>query len=146
PNAFTRTGYTFLGWLANDADNTRYADEATIENIVQDIELTARWRANVGDDSSEPPANPSAPNEIVLPLAGGDDAYTEFDDEGNPLGEWHWDESIQEWVFEPYQPLDDLPKTGGSGILLGSLLAAFSAGALALRFAAGKKRGLHPKQ
>jgi uncharacterized repeat protein (TIGR02543 family) len=158
PNVFTRSGYTFLGWLATDADNTWYADEATIENIIQDIELTALWRANDSDGSSETqidPSEPPLPTELgteIPPdgnnlIPGDDGVYIEVDETGIPQGAWHWDEEVQEWVFEPYQPLADLPKTGGSEQPLWPLLAAaFAAGAFSRRLASGQRRAVTPKE
>lgn len=40
-NTFEKTGYTFAGW--EDASGNEYADEATIEDISDDITLTAQW-------------------------------------------------------------------------------------------------------
>lgn len=40
-NTFEKTGYTFAGW--KDASDNEYADEATIEDISDDITLTAQW-------------------------------------------------------------------------------------------------------
>jgi hypothetical protein len=40
--------------------------------------------------------------------------YIELDENGVPLGEWHWDDDAQEWIFDEYPPpLANLPQTGG---------------------------------
>ena len=44
PNTFTRLGYAFHGWNTNaDGSGTSYEDEATIENLTEDITLYAVW-------------------------------------------------------------------------------------------------------
>jgi uncharacterized repeat protein (TIGR02543 family) len=163
PNAFTRTDYAFNGWLANDAEHTEYADGAVIGYIVQDIQLTALWRVTDEDTSaetpvepSEPPSPPAEPEESLEPdlppdgnnlIPGDDGVYLEVDETGVPQGVWHWDEAAQAWVFEPSQPLEDLPKTGGSEPLPWPLLtAAFTAGAFSLRVAAGQRRAVASKE
>ena len=48
---------------------------------------------------------------------GEDGNYIEVDPAGVPLGEWHWDDDLEEWVFEEYPPpLANLPQTGLSNI------------------------------
>lgn len=39
--------------------------------------------------------------------------YIEIGEDGVPLGEWHWDEPTEQWIFDEYPPLGDLPQTGG---------------------------------
>ena len=48
-----------------------------------------------------------------------EDHYIEFDEDGVPLGEWHWDEDMEEWIFDEYPPpLAGLPSTDGFGVPL----------------------------
>ncbi|MDR3296045.1 MAG: LPXTG cell wall anchor domain-containing protein, partial [Clostridiales Family XIII bacterium] len=66
-----------------------------------------------GNDPARPPAPIEWGNGIV---PGENGVYIEINEDGVPLGEWHWEEPIQEWVFEEYPPpLADmtLPQTGG---------------------------------
>lgn len=56
-------------------------------------------------DESSQPTPPSRPH-----LVPSDNGYVELDDNGVPLGEWHYDNG--EWVFDEYPPLSDLPQTG----------------------------------
>ena len=46
--------------------------------------------------------------------ASGPGRYFEIDDNGSPLGEWRWDEEAEEWIYEAYTPLANMPKTGDS--------------------------------
>jgi len=46
-NQFERSGFVFLGWSYENADNIDYVDEAEFEyNIARDIEFVAVWEAN----------------------------------------------------------------------------------------------------
>lgn len=82
-NAFTRTGYTFDGWLLPDG---RIADDAaTVRNLTTadgaTVTLTARWKANATTDPDKPtnpdkpvgPNQPSNPNRPSDPASGGND-------------------------------------------------------------------------
>jgi hypothetical protein len=64
-------------------------------------------------------------------LVPGDDpdVWVELDIDGTPLGEWHWDEDLQDWIFVEYPPpLGNLPRTGDNSgeyhllILLGAVV------------------------
>jgi uncharacterized repeat protein (TIGR02543 family) len=45
-NAFTRTGYTFIGWNTDkDGNGTSYDNEATV-NLTEDLTLYAQWQIN----------------------------------------------------------------------------------------------------
>jgi LPXTG-motif cell wall-anchored protein len=35
-----------------------------------------------------------------------------FDEDGTPLGEWRYDEPTDQWIFDEYPPLAELPQTG----------------------------------
>jgi uncharacterized repeat protein (TIGR02543 family) len=84
--------------------------------------------------------SPSAPGHVVVPGENGN--FIELGEDGVPLGEWHWDEPTQVWVFEEYPPPlanDTLPQTGGTRpggfdlygfLLLAFMLAAIGAGVL----------------
>ncbi|MDR3295617.1 MAG: InlB B-repeat-containing protein, partial [Clostridiales Family XIII bacterium] len=96
--------------------------------------------------------SPSAPGHVLVPGSGG--TYIEMGEDGIPLGEWHWDEPTQTWVFEEYPPPlanDALPQTGETRpggfdlygfLLLTFMLAVIGAGVL-IR---GRHRGIHRKQ
>ncbi|MDR1117451.1 MAG: DUF5979 domain-containing protein [Oscillospiraceae bacterium] len=74
--------------------------------------------------SSEPSASPTPTPEVVIPpeiprqpgteLVPKDDGYEVIDEDGTPLGKWTYDEEEEEWVYEEYPPLGNLPVTGGA--------------------------------
>ena len=67
-----------------------------------------------GREREVPPAPTILGNELV-PLDDG--GWIEFDEDGVPLGEWHWDDPLEMWVFEEYPPpLSDMPATSGEQI------------------------------
>jgi hypothetical protein len=45
-----------------------------------------------------------------------DEHYLELDEDGVPLGEWHWDNDLQEWIYDEYPPLGSLPRTGADNL------------------------------
>jgi hypothetical protein len=57
----------------------------------------------------EPPV-PTTPGNSIVP--GDNGVYIEFDEDGVPLGEWRWDEPTEQWIFDEYPPLANLPQTG----------------------------------
>jgi LPXTG-motif cell wall-anchored protein len=63
--------------------------------------------------------------------------YVEFDDEETPVGEWHYDNEIGDWVFVEF-PHIDAPKTGDgvSPFIFVLGLAAIGAAAVVI----GKRR------
>jgi fimbrial isopeptide formation D2 family protein len=92
---------------------------------------------------SEPPAV-AAPGNSLIPGPNG--GYIEIDENGVPLGEWHWDEEEERWIFDEYPPLDRLPQTGAiakdewpsTGFLTVLFLLAI-AGAARIRFGKGRR-------
>jgi hypothetical protein len=64
---------------------------------------------------AERPAPPAPENGGSL-VRLDDGSYLELDENGVPIGEWHWDEETGRWIFERYPPLaaldDRLPQTG----------------------------------
>jgi hypothetical protein len=67
-----------------------------------------------GNNPSVPP-RPTVPGHNLTPA--GDGVYIEIGDDGTPLGEWHWDEPTEQWIFDEYPPLANLPQTGFIGEL-----------------------------
>jgi len=69
------------------------------------------------DPSTDPDASemepPIPPNHSLIP--GDDGMFIEVDEDGTPLGEWHYDEELGEWIFDKYPPLGTLPNTGDTG-------------------------------
>ncbi|MDR2087978.1 MAG: hypothetical protein LBP73_01315, partial [Clostridiales Family XIII bacterium] len=70
---------------------------------------TGTWTPG-GNDPNAPP-NPTAPGHSLIPGEGG--VYIELDENGVPLGEWRWDDPTEQWIFDEYPPLENLPQTGG---------------------------------
>ena len=61
-----------------------------------------------------PETRPPATGRLELTPQG---TYIEFGEDDTPLGEWRWDEDLEEWVFDEFPPpLGGLPATGDSGI------------------------------
>ena len=71
-----------------------------------------------GKDRTVPP-NPTIINNTLVPTDEG--VFVEFDEDGVPLGEWHWDDPLEMWVFEEYPPplgeWEALPQTGTAGYM-----------------------------
>jgi hypothetical protein len=67
-----------------------------------------------GNDPSVPP-RPTVPGHNLTPAGNG--VYIEIGDDGTPLGEWYWDEPTEQWIFDEYPPLANLPQTGFIGEL-----------------------------
>jgi hypothetical protein len=93
-----------------------------------------------GLDPGNPPA-PTVPGHNVIPSG---DVYIEIDDDGTPLGEWHWDEPTEMWIFDAYPPLGNLPQTGeqagrGISIFTWGILALFGAAAGVFAFRPRRK-------
>jgi MYXO-CTERM domain-containing protein len=87
------------------------------------------------------PGLPPTANRLV---PGDNGRYIELDEDGVPLGEWHWNDDTETWEFDEYPPLGKPnPSTRHQGPLyialsLGAALLALGA-ALALR-----RRVRHP--
>jgi hypothetical protein len=64
----------------------------------------------------------NAPGRALVPTDSG--GFTEIGEDGTPLGEWHWSEAEEQWVFDEFTPMGDLPQTRDDGIPL-SLLILF---------------------
>jgi uncharacterized repeat protein (TIGR02543 family) len=62
-----------------------------------------------GGDADVPPT-PHKQGNTVEPAE--DDTWIENDGEGNPLGEWRWDEDEQLWVFSEYAASDEELQSG----------------------------------
>ena len=106
PAVTRERGWRFAGW-----------SPAPTEFVEGDAIYTAQWTSR-----GEPGGNGGR----LTPK--DDNTYIEFDENGTPLGEWHWDDDPGEWIYEEYPPLDsydppqdnyDLPQTGeGVGVPL----------------------------
>jgi hypothetical protein len=38
--------------------------------------------------------------------------WVDLDEDGTPLGIWRWDPELEQWIFEEFPPLAELPQTG----------------------------------
>ena len=59
-------------------------------------------------------------------MSDGNGGYIEVDEDGVPLGEWHYDPDEGAWIYEPYVPLAEVPQTG-MAILAPYIFAAIGA-------------------
>ena len=66
----------------------------------------------VVNETTEITPAPAPGNELV-PTDDGQ-GWIEFGPDAIPLGEWHWDEDEQIWIFDPYPPLGAMPQTGAN--------------------------------
>jgi uncharacterized repeat protein (TIGR02543 family) len=160
--ATTREGYTFVCWCADaelnmpesdvtmDTDRTVYAawnaNPITPPYTPDPTPTPTPPPEETPDPSPTPdptptpeptptptpeqPPVPNIPGNTVVP--GDDGSYIELDEDGTPKGEWHWDDSAEEWIYDEYPPLGDLPiidpapKTGDSGTAVWVILCAAS--------------------
>jgi uncharacterized repeat protein (TIGR02543 family) len=143
-----RGGYFFDGWLLEGVTVTEGASEFVMPD--NDVTFTALWRSppppvitvsptptptSTPAETPTAPVSPTATPVIPTPspsapgaeLTPGGNGYVEIGDDGTPLGEWHWDDG--EWIYEPYPPLANAPRTGDAGIILpvAALIAAIAA-------------------
>ncbi|MDR3311503.1 MAG: hypothetical protein LBS90_09240 [Oscillospiraceae bacterium] len=81
------------------------------------------------------PPPPAVPGDTLVP--GDDGSWIEIGEDGDPLGEWHYYEDDEVWVFEPHTPLTP-PPTGDIAQLAPLILLPLSAAVVAL--AVKKKR------
>ena len=95
----------------SDADESAN-DPSDSDNPTETANMT-RYAPPGGSDPYIPP-NPTLPGHSIEP--GDDGRYIEFDEEGVPLGEWRWEEVIEEWIFDEYPPLGSLPRTGADNL------------------------------
>ena len=86
-----------------------------------------------------PPPQPSNPDNTIVPGENG--SYIELDEDGVPLGEWKWDDELEEWVFDAIIPLGSMPPTGDSGApTYLYVLAAVSLAGIAAALKLGRKK------
>jgi len=86
----------------DDSDTKGGRDEQPEESI-------SRSLISGGEDGDNKPILTTPGHTLI---ANGPGSYIELDEEGTPLGEWHWDEDLELWVFDEYVPLGNLPGTG----------------------------------
>jgi LPXTG-motif cell wall-anchored protein len=67
---------------------------------------------------------PNASGDTLVP--DDDGGYLELDEAGIPRGDWQYDEDRGIWIFEPFTPLDEIPKTGDSAAVIWVAIAAIS--------------------
>ena len=67
-----------------------------------------------GTKKEAPPVPNRAGNKLTPRINNdGDIIFVEFDEAGVPLGEWHWEDEEELWVFDEYPPpLSNIPRTG----------------------------------
>ena len=159
PPAYTRRGYRLLGFSPRpDAVTPDYTepfllDEEAAEHIMGDGKegtLYAVWRRIDNEEPDNPPPyipprNPSNPGPGSTStgslITGDNNTYIELDVNGTPTGEWRSDPEIEEWIFDPFVPLAELPQTGDGGMaILWLILMIVSAVGMARTLIYRKKR------
>lgn len=99
-----------------------------------------------GGSNRNAPPTPNDSDYNIEPRIGDDGStyFVEFDPDGVPLGEWHWDDIEEEWIFDDFEtPLGALPQTGGSpmavfALLTGAFCLVYSGSAITRRVSRGK--------
>ena len=126
-----------------EIDGTRDTISIEIENVPE------TGTAPPTNPTAPPPADPqpglpadppAVPSERPNPPTTGklvpddDGNFTELDENDIPLGDWTWDEDLEEWIFEAEVPLASIPATGDSSnqFTLALLCAAALCAAVAL--------------
>ncbi|MDR3295560.1 MAG: InlB B-repeat-containing protein [Clostridiales Family XIII bacterium] len=139
-------GTTDPGGSGNDNSNGGTdVPDAPDSPTVPDNASSADRPAPGGHDPGTPPV-PAVAGSSLVP--GDDGSFIEIGEDGVPLGAWHWDDPLQEWVFEEYPPpLASLPQTGataasGAFFLLAFLLLAAGCSLMAVRL---RRQGRHYK-
>jgi len=80
-------------------------------------------------------------------IPGDNGVFIALDENGTPLGEWHWDEELSEWIFDAYPPLTDLPQTGVTGIRINLwLFIGFLVAGIAAVLKSGSRRAKKAQQ
>jgi fimbrial isopeptide formation D2 family protein len=92
-----------------DTDDNTDADTGADADIGEDNADDAAGSEPGGKDPNVPPVTTMPENNLV---PTGDGVFVELDENNVPLGEWHWDDPTQQWIFDAYPPLGDLPQTG----------------------------------
>ena len=104
-----------------DDDDEDFDDEDFDDEDEQDMDYGRQQPDPTtpgGADRYAPPV-PNVPANTLVPQVGDDGSITfmEFDDFGTPLGEWHYDDGLEMWLFDEYVPLafhSAMPNTGDS--------------------------------
>jgi hypothetical protein len=80
---------------------------------------------NGGETGGTERPDPPAPSNGGSLIPGENGNYIEIDENGVPIGEWHWDDDEGQWIFDKYPPLAQtgqlrwpVPVLGVSGALL----------------------------
>lgn len=100
----------------DDDDDDDDFDPDVLSDYVSDTEpdptsppVTLR---NVTDaPGGKDPGTPPNPNENGREIVPDGDGWLELDEDGVPLGRWGWDIEAEEWIFDAFPPLADLPQT-----------------------------------
>jgi uncharacterized repeat protein (TIGR02543 family) len=142
PNVSNTENTDKAGDTVNTVDMNNTEDSPDIPNDEKPTGGTDRYL----------PPRPAAGGSVVS-VPGVENAYVEIGEDGTPLGEWHYNDDIGEWIFDEYPPLaalnasGKLPRTGavipnatGSGpapfvLLMG--FASLCAGIIGLRYRQG---------
>jgi hypothetical protein len=90
------------------------------------------------------PPEPAVPGGTLTPQIGddGEEFFIEVDEDGVPLGEWHYIPPEEVWIYEPYPPLGEFtpPQTGDGGAAVFALMSAASAAGLIFAATPRKRR------
>jgi pilin isopeptide linkage protein len=89
--------------------------------------------------SETPTPTPRVPVTPTPPVPPNDEgSYVEFDDDGSPLGEWHYDEDSGEWIFDEFPPLGAIDT--GDGAIIPIALVALLVSAMGIFVLKPKKK------
>ena len=93
-----------------------------------------------GSDPEAPPVPNYSHNSLIPQLKDDKVFFIEIDEDMVPLGEWHWDDVEELWIFDEFPPLGNLPQTGDNvGVWIISLLLLMGFSMLGVGFILGSR-------
>jgi hypothetical protein len=95
--------------------NTEEPEESETPDDTEEPEQSERVpNPNAGGNDPNVPPVPGYYGSTLVPGENG--TFIEIGEDGTPLGEWHWEPPpVEQWIFEEFPPLGNLPQTGATG-------------------------------